>query len=100
MMPGRPDGGGAARRAGRRGRRQRAPAEVGGPVRGPVAVRHVVQDGTRESCGRAVHIRRRGLDVDLEHEHGIEELRQIAQALQAQNQLLLEALAAKSREVE
>jgi transposase len=40
------------------------------------------------------------LDVDLEREQDIEELRRIAQALQAQNQLLLEALAAKSREVE
>src|SRR5689334_15339715 len=40
------------------------------------------------------------LDVDLEHEHDIEELRRIAQALRAQNQLLLEALARKSREVE
>lgn len=40
------------------------------------------------------------LDVDLEREQDLEELRRIAQALQAQNQLLLEALAAKSREVE
>ena len=40
------------------------------------------------------------LDVDLEREQDLEELRRIAQALQAQNRLLLEALAAKSREVE
>jgi transposase len=40
------------------------------------------------------------LDVDLEREQNIEELRRIAQALQAQNALLLEALAKKSREVE
>jgi transposase len=40
------------------------------------------------------------LDVDLEREQNIEELRRIAQALRAQNQLLLEALAKKSREVE
>lgn len=40
------------------------------------------------------------LDADLEREQDIEELRRIAQALQAQNQLLLEALAQKSREVE
>jgi septal ring factor EnvC (AmiA/AmiB activator) len=39
------------------------------------------------------------LDVDLEREQDIEELRRIAQALQAQNQLLLEALAKKSREI-
>jgi len=40
------------------------------------------------------------LDVDLAREQDIEELRRIAQALQAQNQLLLEALAKKSREIE
>lgn len=40
------------------------------------------------------------LDVDLEREQDIEELRRIAQALKAQNELLLEALAKKSREVE
>ena len=40
------------------------------------------------------------LDVDLEREQDIEELRRLAQALRAQNELLLEALAAKSREVE
>ena len=40
------------------------------------------------------------LDVDLEREQNLEELRRIAQALQAQNKLLLEALANKSREVE
>ena len=40
------------------------------------------------------------LDIDLEREQDLEELRRIAQALQAQNQLLREALAAKSREVE
>jgi transposase len=40
------------------------------------------------------------LDVDLEREQDLEELRRIAQALRAQNQLLLEALATKSREVE
>ena len=40
------------------------------------------------------------LDVDLEREQNIEELRRIAQALHAQNALLLEALAKKSREVE
>ena len=40
------------------------------------------------------------VDADLEREQDIEELRRIAQALQAQNQLLLEALAQKSREVE
>jgi transposase len=41
-----------------------------------------------------------GLDLDLEREQDIEELRRVAQALRAQNELLLEALAAKSREVE
>jgi transposase len=40
------------------------------------------------------------VDVDLEREQDLEELRRIAQALQAQNRLLLEALATKSREVE
>lgn len=40
------------------------------------------------------------LDVDLDREQDIEELRRVAQALRAQNELLLEALAAKSREVE
>jgi transposase len=40
------------------------------------------------------------LDVDLEREQDLEELRRIAQALRAQNQLLLAALATKSREVE
>jgi len=40
------------------------------------------------------------IDVDLEREQDIEELRRLAQALRAQNELLLEALAAKSREVE
>lgn len=40
------------------------------------------------------------LDVDLEREQDLEELRRIAQALRLQNQLLLEALATKSREVE
>jgi transposase len=40
------------------------------------------------------------VELDLDREQDIEELRRIAQALQAQNQLLLEALAAKSREVE
>lgn len=40
------------------------------------------------------------LDVDLAREQDIEELRRIAQALKAQNALLLEALAKKSREVE
>jgi transposase len=40
------------------------------------------------------------LDVDLEREQDIEELRRLAQALKAQNALLLEALAKKSREVE
>ena len=40
------------------------------------------------------------IDVDLEREQDIEELRRLAQALHAQNQLLLEALATKSREVE
>jgi transposase len=40
------------------------------------------------------------LDVDLEREQDIEELRRIAQALQAQNQLLLEALAKQRREIE
>jgi hypothetical protein len=38
------------------------------------------------------------LDVDLEREQDIEELRRIAQALKAQNALLLEALTKKSRE--
>ena len=38
--------------------------------------------------------------LDLDREQDIEELRRIAHALQAQNQLLLDALAAKSREVE
>jgi transposase len=40
------------------------------------------------------------LDLDLAREQDIEELRRIAQALKAQNDLLLEALANKSREVE
>jgi hypothetical protein len=40
------------------------------------------------------------LDVDLEREQDIEELRRLAQALKAQNALLLEALAKKSQEVE
>ena len=40
------------------------------------------------------------LDVDLAREQNIEELRRFAQALQAQNQLLLEVLATKSREIE
>lgn len=40
------------------------------------------------------------LDVDLDREQDIEELRRIAQALRAQNEQLLAALAAKSREVE
>ena len=40
------------------------------------------------------------LDVDLEREQDIEELRRIAQALKAQNALLLEALTKKSRELE
>ena len=40
------------------------------------------------------------LDVDLAREQDIEELRKLAQALKAQNELLLEALAKKSREVE
>lgn len=40
------------------------------------------------------------LDVNLDREQDIEELRRIAQALRAQNEQLLAALAAKSREVE
>lgn len=40
------------------------------------------------------------LDVDLEREQDIEELRRIAQALKAQNAVLLEALTKKSRELE
>jgi transposase len=40
------------------------------------------------------------LAVDLEREQDLEELRRIAQTLRAQNELLLAALAAKSREVE
>jgi hypothetical protein len=40
------------------------------------------------------------LDVDLEREQDIEELRRIAQALKAQNALLLEALTKKRRELE
>jgi len=40
------------------------------------------------------------LDVDLEREQDIEELRRIAQARKAQNAVLLEALTKKSRELE
>lgn len=40
------------------------------------------------------------LDVDLEREQDIEELRRMAQALEAQNRILLEALAAQRREIE
>jgi transposase len=40
------------------------------------------------------------LDVDLEREQDIEELRRMAQALKAQNELLLEVVAKKSREIE
>ena len=40
------------------------------------------------------------LDVDLEREQDIEELRRIAQALKTQNAILLEALTKKSRELE
>ena len=41
-----------------------------------------------------------GLDADLEREQDIEELRRIAQALQAQNRLLLEALAKQRLQIE
>jgi transposase len=40
------------------------------------------------------------LDVDLAREQDIEELRRIAQALEAQNRILLEVIASKSREID
>ena len=40
------------------------------------------------------------LDEELDREQDIEELRRLARALHAQNQQLMEALTAKSREVE
>jgi transposase len=40
------------------------------------------------------------LDVDLAREQDIEELRRIAQALEAQNRMLLDVIAAKSREID
>lgn len=40
------------------------------------------------------------LDVDLDREQDIEELRRVAHALEAQNRILLDALAAQRREIE